>query len=232
MNVQIIMVTCEREPSYVHETIESMISQDPTCLESHRIEFVICGTSSSFLDKWSSRFRYKANTISEENFQKLPQDKIRRILHTMMRAASIALRRPYPIILLQDDLEFAKNWLDRTIQAVGEIRDRRIEDFVMSLYAPYELFSNRAYVEYPERTFYGNQALYLPHHICYRLLRFMISKISIGEIFPDDMMVKNFLLSDPFYPLFSVYPNVVQHIGENSTIDSQFHQSPTFGSAF
>lgn len=223
------MAACDREPNYVHDTIKSMLSQDTECFEVKRIEFVVCGTSGSFLDKWSSRFRHNINTLSEENYKKLPDDKIRRILHTTMRSLAIAVRRPHPVLFLQDDLEFDKHWLCKTLDAVGELRDKRIEDFVLSLYAPYNLISTKSYAEYGSRIFYGNQALYFPHHICQQLLKSMVANIASGKIYPDDMLLKNFLLSEPFHPLYAVYPNVVQHIGKNSTIDSKFHQSPTFG---
>lgn len=94
--------------------------------------------------------------------------------------------------------------------------------YILALYAAYP-FKNR----YPAQKFYGNQCLFIPSTVLPEMTGAMTAAFSAKPCSPDDIWVKEWCVRHDL-PILCGIPNLAQHIGGDSTVDSCFHTSPTF----
>jgi hypothetical protein len=138
-------------------------------------------------------------------------------------------------LYLQDDVVFVEDWYSKFVEARKAVRKKtgNKERYVLSFYAAYR-FSSSPITSYDAHGFYGNQALYFPKITLETLGASMRSswdssrgRFGPGCPEPDDIYLKHWCQATKT-PIWCVVPNLVQHIGEQSLIDSKFHTSPTF----
>jgi hypothetical protein len=224
MQAEIAISTCDRDPQYVHGTLESMFAKDAQCAD-RRVRLVVCGDSCAYLEPWVGRMGIRAEPMSRaEHKHALTKSAQYRTALNFMRVLEGGSG---PLIALQDDLDFADNWLWTTEEVAEQAIRKHGELTVIALYANYR-FKQKPLGHYNQFRFYGNQGLYLTPLVRAQLRERMKKRERDGELGPDDMMVKDFICYSPT-KLFALNPNVVQHIGETSAVQQRFHKSPTFG---
>jgi len=218
--VQVAISTCRRHPQYVHGTLESMYAADPTANEL-TVRLVVCDSDASYVDSWSGMPQVRVEPLSHRE-------------HATIASLSPHARCTYnftrllegvgDVIALQDDLQFTENWLRAVTRCIERVERRHGQRFVLALYASYR-FKATPFAPYKKWHFYGNQALYFPDGVRRELSAYMYDHAEQGG--PDDMMLKDFLCASDI-KLFSMNPNVVQHVGGESAIEQRFHKSPSY----
>jgi len=239
MRVQVALTTVDRPESYVQQTLTRLFSADPSTDELAPIRVVVDGHSAEFLGDWATDPRIEVELLSARMAKQQEKlDPIDRCAFTTYRALNDHPGDQFDhedsLILLQDDLEFAPGWLEKTLEVTLSIEaDTGSDHFVLALYAPHP-FEKRPYSVYTRGDFYGCQALYLTP----RAVHAMAGALHEGNIrhrgagktdrTPDDLLMRNHFIAHREPYLLAMVPSVVQHIGEISAIGVGFHQSPTF----
>lgn len=220
MAIDICIGTCSRMPQYVDETLRLMIERDEGGHVEARARVFIDGPSAFFTapdgvgllpydpDRWRDVVRLD------------PKERVSRNFLRMLEASD------GNVILLQDDLDFAPNWLSRATE-IAQLVSREQNLFVLALYAPYPLVGTPV-APYRKTDFYGNQALYISDAARVELIAFFEKATRLE---PDDMMVKAYLEQSEAQ-LYAANPSLVQHVGMLSAVEDRFHISPTFEEAF
>jgi hypothetical protein len=225
MDIDIAISTCDRDPQYLPDTLVSLYGADRACA-SVPLRLVVCGDSAAYLGDVTSKPEHpdvRIDLLSAAEWKQLQTlDIKRRILNNFVRVlAGGDARRP--IIALQDDVRFARDWLTKTVEIADYAAGDHGEDFILALYAAYR-FKRKPYFLYNPLRFYGNQALYMTPKARHGLLNYMYMA---DQFKPDDMMVKDYVQHSGTR-LLAAYPSLVQHVGECSAVEDRFHRSPSF----
>lgn len=224
--MQIAISTCDREPQYVHATVEAMFASDERVSKTP-VRLVVCGPSSDYLGPYTKFDNVSVDVMDERQWRFATG-------RTLKHRCTINFRRMLELavagqdlIVLQDDVDFAPNWLTRAEAIAGELRTSKgLKRFVLALYASYK-FPYKPFCAYNPCKFYGTQALLMPAQVHRDLLAYVARELSAGRYAPDDMMVKQWLL-ETLVPLRAANPNLVQHVGRKSSLGLHFHDSPSF----
>jgi len=239
MKVQVALTTVDRPRSYVKQTLERLFSSDPSTDELEAIRVVVDGHSAGFLGEWVRDPRVEIELLSARTAKmQAKADPIDRCAFTTYRALNDHPGSQFDeedsLILLQDDLEFAPGWLERTLEVTLCIEaDTGSDNFVLAMYAPHP-FEKRPYSVYTRQDFYGCQALYFTPRALHAMAGALYEgnvqhrgKIVTGRV-PDDLIFRNHFIAHREPYLLAMVPSVVQHPGRCPRSGSGFHQSPTF----
>lgn len=237
--IRVALTTVDRPRSYVQQTLDRLFVSDKTTEELPPVRVIVDGASADFLGEWADDPRVEVELLSLRTAHLQAElDPIDRCAFTTYRALNDHPGGQFDeedsLILLQDDLEFASGWLEKTLEVTLCIEaDTASDNFVLALYAPHP-FEKRPYSVYCRRDFYGCQALYLTP----RAVHAMSGVLHDGNIrhrgtgktnrTPDDLLMRNHFIAHREPYLLAMVPSVVQHIGEISAIGVGFHRSPTF----
>jgi hypothetical protein len=218
--------TCDRDPQYIHRTLQSLFSKDEAT-KGRSVSLVVCGPDAAYLDPYNNVDAVHVVAMTDEQWAFA---KGRTIKHRCTFNFLRVLREAddgAPFIAMEDDVSFATDWLSRTEEIASMVtRDLGVENFILSLYASYR-FPTKPYNVYNPCDFYGAQALYMTAKIVRDLRAFIQQETDSNRYIPADMFVKQFLLTTSNL-LFVANPNLVQHVGHTSAIEQRFHCSPSF----
>jgi hypothetical protein len=237
--IRVVMTTVDRPKSYVRQTLDRLFRLDRTTAEIPPVRIVVDGPSAEFLGSWATDRRVSVELLAgkvAESQRKM--DPIDRCAFTTYRALNDHPGGQFDeedsLILLQDDLEFASGWLERTLETTLCIEaDTGSDNFVLALYAPHP-FKQRPYSVYCRGDFYGCQALYLTPRAVHTMANVLLEGnirhrgTDAGNRAPDDLLMRNHFVAHREPYLLAMVPSVVQHIGKVSAIGIGFHESPTF----
>jgi hypothetical protein len=227
--MRVAISTTDRDPGYVHETLTSMF--DNACDVPLDVRCFVSGADASYLSRWGDRITV-CTTSAKEAKEMARHGKKRRIFHNAMRCLLDAAPSE-ALAYFQDDVEFCPDWTLK-LARMREIAPgylvkhmRQAPDrYVLALYAAYR-FKAKPVSNYPTQKFYGSQGLFFPEGMVGEIATAMSRAFNQGRCPPDDIWLKEWCLSTDT-PILCGVPNLVQHIGSGSTIDSRFHTSPTF----
>lgn len=221
---QIVMVTCDRKPEYVHESLRSMLEDQMV----EHVDLVLCGASErGFLASWESDSRVTIHEATEP--QKLlsrGSHVERRILFTFMRALELA-EDGKTLLFFEDDVVFAKGWLQKAHAFDYMVKKRfvhsgsLVDRYILSLYSPYCVKSDRScgqhsIAEYHPSDFHCTAGFMLEAPIARELLGYACDKVSHGEFLASDMMIKHFTWEKKV-DLLASNPSIVDHVGDQSS---------------
>jgi hypothetical protein len=205
------IVSCDRVPSYIEDTIT-------TIPENFDIEIFYQGDSSKFkpsrgsvieVDKisdsvsWNAQFNYATTLLNSK-------DKF----------------------IIEDDIIFSKRFNEFASVLFPVINDynnaEHIKSFAVSFYSCYNWPSVGAVniIDYPLNSFYGTQALIYSEYFAKNFGQFILDHIG-NE--PYDLAMKSWMSSDFIgNRLFTTSSSLVQHIGMQTTGLGNGHQCPNF----
>lgn len=229
MSLEVAMMAMARPQPYAAESLRSMFTEDEIDVP---VRVVVCGTDAAFLGPWEEDARVSVEMMSPEAFAVLSDHpRCWRITETFLRCLRPAASRESDLVLFQDDVLLARDWLKTTRSLAA--RAERIERnrlhresaaIVLALFCPMKLSSLQGPLAfYQPRKFFGNQGLYLSADA----IRALVPFAERHHDQMDDMVLKDFIRSGGAR-LFAINPNIVQHTGEDSTHGGYFHRSPSF----
>ena len=235
MNPQIFMTTCDREPAYVHNALQSML-RDETVKQVH---VVVCGASGiGFMDRWGSDPRVVVHEASEaEKAWARDANVERRILKTFLRALELS-ESGRTVIFTEDDTAFARDWLKKTenfleLTKKYNLRSEFGGKYILAICSLYCLKSSRdcgmhSLAPYHPADFHCTAGFVLDGSLALELVAFAKEKISRGDWLASDMMIKRFAW-DGNCELLASNPSLVDHVGDQSTQGFfDIRRSPTF----
>jgi hypothetical protein len=219
VRVPIVMTTFDRQPAYVHDTLKSLFEMDPTV---DKVTLIVSERRAPFLGEWRDDERVDVMCFSPA----LLEDHATRVAKARTALCSRTAIRSVtgPVILLQDDLDFAERWYERSLEIIESLDDASRSRSLVALYSPYpNHFGPLA--AYPKDEFYGAQALFLGDEI----RRHFVWALDQAKGTSDDVLMKLALKREPILNAFALNPSLVQHVGKETTVNSGwFHESPTF----
>jgi len=238
MQPQILMITCDRKPVYIHDSLRSMFSQDSNVSQAH---IVVCGSvepNAKFLTEYEERqdckfYVHRPNTYERDMCSR--SNNYTRIVRNTIRAIDLS-DDDKPVIFCEDDCKFSKNWLQRTLKIVGILPSVTTEyqrtagnEFVLALYSPYEHKPERlGYAEYHPNDFFGNVCLYMTPGAKKTIVAYMKAEIDKPGHAPCDILVKK-ACWDNQIPIFAIAPSVVDHTGDSSSKgNTEVIRAPSF----
>jgi predicted HAD superfamily Cof-like phosphohydrolase len=219
-DVPIVMTTFDRKPPHVHDTLESLFARDPSVKS---VTLIVSESNADFLGPWATDERVVVQCLPPALVDQLKRRpaKARTAICTReaLRVAS------GPVIVLQDDLQFADRWYERTLEIVETIpNDLERSRSMVALYSPYP-HPHQPISEYTKKDFYGNQAIYFGDLV----RKHCIWALGQSDTLPDDVAIRLAMERDGVLHLFALNPSLVQHVGKVTTVESGwFHTSPTY----
>lgn len=239
----IALKTVDRTPkrNMVQATLASMFAKDPSVERYVPIRIITDGEDMSFLGPWAFDSRLAVETTDDKRERRDYEGASLRVVRADVRGMQ-AVPDGEDIFLLEDDLEFAPRWLQRTEAIVERIRaDIGSRCFMLAVYTPFEFVQhNGVRFDFAERegycacirpTYYGSQAIYYGAEAIPIALRDMKQLGLVGKRLPNDMVVKYTSIHRDV-PLLAAVPSLVQHVGAESTWSQHetltMHRSPTF----
>lgn|SRR3990172_554828 len=230
MAIQIAMMASKRAHPYAQESLKSMFERDE--LDGVLVRVVAGASDPEFLGPWKDDERVTVDLLDEETFQTYSSYPVcRRISETFFRCLLPAAAAGDDLVLLQDDVLCAHNWLKTTRVVFAEARRRlllRLQNpaapVILALFSPQKYRGvDRPLAPYKPSRFYANIGLLFSANTLPGLIE--LTKLRMGDM--DDMIVKECILRGGAN-LLAVNPSVIQHVGDASTHSCSYIRSPTF----
>jgi predicted HAD superfamily Cof-like phosphohydrolase len=219
-DVPIVMTTFNRQPPHVLDTLTSLFERDRSVKS---VTLIVSESNADFLGPWATDERVVVQCLPAAMLDQLkrrsPKARTAICTREALRVAS------GPVIVLQDDLQFADRWYERTLEIVKTIPNELDRSRSMvALYSPYP-HAHQPISEYTKKDFYGNQAIYFGDVV----RRHCIWALGQSDTLPDDVAIRLAMERDGVLHLFALNPSLVQHVGKVTTVESGwFHESPTW----
>jgi hypothetical protein len=228
MDFDVAISTVDRQPAYIHQTVESL-RRDPMS-DGFPVRFVVDGPSADYLGPLTQLGQVEC--LDAERWKKIkdipPEGRcllnFQRVLGPPQSGRSL--------LALEDDVVFTSGWvrklelaLDR-VDALDERSARRREPFVLALYAA-RPFRRRPVDAYKPLHFYGNQALFFSPSAREAVRHFILMEELDFRLRPADMMVK-LAAEKQLVQLWACNPSLCQHAGDVSSLGLRSHRSRSF----
>jgi len=123
-------------------------------------------------------------------------------------------------VVLQDDLDFAKDWWPRFCALLPF----DLSKIIISLYYPFTATTGVGLVPWV-RNYWGHQAMYYGEDA----RKVAIDYLRDPREEADDNAIARMLGQRHDLRLYACIPSLIQHTGTVSTIKSRGHKAPTFG---
>lgn len=208
----IVVVTCDREPPYVHRSLTSMLKDDAVEL----VHLVVCGGSDpGYLDQWKDDPRIIIEAPTDADRQLASKHNTEgRTNATTARALSHA-DGDHPVVLFEDDAACGKEWFKKARKAATTLAQAHNDRFLLALYAAYRLPRDKRLVKYHPSKFYGNVALWLAPATAVELSERVARSVIREPAPPCDMITKQMIGAGT--PAYAHSPSIINHMGDQST---------------
>ena len=203
----ISIMSCDRDPSYLSKTVESIP-------EFFNIEVFYQGDPSDIQSD-----RYKIIQVDR------PYTDVQR---NAQYNYSYILKNSKNSFIIEDDVNFSQTFLQDFQLVLSELQP--FSKYAVAIYSCYTWTKNTnnhiRLTNYPLRDFYGTQAMLYDHETSKNFGEFLYNNIGLE---PYDMALKSYInLFDKEVKLLASTRSLVQHIGEQTTGLGFFHQSATY----
>lgn len=215
--MNIVMITCNREPAYVDATLESLLSSDESI---EKVHVLVHEVDVACLAQWLNHPKVDwRKLLPEEHDAKMMLPRRTRVCHAMRLALEDI--GDGECIFLEDDAVFSPNWLQTFLREL-EASTLKREDAMIVLRSHLR-FQKDGFVRWNPSSYYGTVAVYfgsMAHAYAIKALgegeRSKHASPGIGS----DVALKNMLLKTPQVQLYARFPNLIEHTGKVSSIAS------------
>jgi hypothetical protein len=230
-NLVLAVMTVDRDPPYVHQTLASLFACDPMVHDVSPVHVVV-GTSNT---KYVQNYQHH-RAISLHPLDQAEQDRIagwsphRRFCHNYVRCLSLPIPEAGGICVCEDDVIFRDLFVQRLLKAIRELEENVKErDYCLALFTDCDLEQNtsfyrgRFYCSYGW-PFHGTQCMYYPAAVAATLRDYIQQRGVDRQEDCGDLLVGR-LYGDRMY---ASPRSLVDHVGEVSTGLGGAPRSPTF----
>ena len=229
--MRVVMLTLNRSPIYVRDSLASLFASNvPDDLRVWLLNTSTDGRPGDhgFLGDWANDprvdvFDYDAATRRRAELLTL------RERCALAHHLGLAFAGGDEIILLEDDVRFARGWYDFTIDALEllPLRSRSI----VELHSPHMhtvIDGSTPLAVYDVMTYYGSQgAFFGADAVAPARAALEPTPARANRKHSSDTLLQAWLIEDP-QPFYAIVPSVIQHVGRESSIGSAFHHAPSF----
>ena len=206
------IMSCERQPSFLLETIDSVPPQ-------LNIEVFYQGDTSKLNLENCNLYKIKKYSESSNVFE-----------DSQFNYACILLRSKNCLIV-EDDIIFAKHFFEYLAKIQNDIntfKENVGERYAIALYSCYSWPNNTTVnlTSYPVDSFYGTQAMLYDEYTAREFGHFLMGRIGVE---PYDLALKTYISTvDPSVKLIAATRSIVQHAGHTTSGLGFFHQTSNF----
>ena len=224
------VMTVDRAPQYVHQTLASLFAADPLVHGLDAVHLVVGASSAAHLGNYRHHTLLQTHPLSPEESERIVEWTIyRRFCHNYVRCLSLPIADGGGICVCEDDIVFRDEFLRHLLATVDEMDEDGLRDYCLALFTPYDsesnpsLFRGTRFCKYGE-SFYGTQCMYYPKHVAEEL-RGHIQRHGVDDpTKPGDLLIAD-LYGDRMYACPRALAN---HIGAVSTGLGGCGGSPSF----
>jgi hypothetical protein len=228
MSLRIVMTTCNRNPSYVRSTLDSMYAADPSI---QGIKLLVHEPNADFLAEKLAQFpRVVPTTLTEaEAADKAKLARRVKVAHATRLALELCEDE---CILLQDDATFQINWYRHFSKELDDFGPNR-QWSMIALFHPLRHQLKPGILPWDPRGYYGLVAMYFGSVARTKAIEALRAWEARGMQSPGmgaDVCLKDMLEHDSDLRLFARFPALVDHTGLISSIASNPRErnAPTY----
>lgn len=232
-NLDLVFVTCQREPFLLPITLASAFLADASTSELKNIHVVVDAPDLAWIGpltqnrkiRWSSR-------TDEQNLLSSGSSLHQRASYNYWRALQSMAADSQGLIIFEDDVIFKDGWLRMLLAALNEMQQDGLDAFVLALYSPHDHEDNsfrrgKFYSSYFAACFYGTQGMFFPATQLPAVSQVVFSESAQTFRMPYDLAINQYCTAQQ--NLYTTRNSLVQHIGSVSTgLGAGQHTSPSF----
>jgi hypothetical protein len=220
--MQIAVITCDRTPAYVHETLDSFWKSPGG--QGVCAHLFVDGCDGSYLSRYgTSDMRPTWHHFLDEHEERRirPYRAHQRACYGFLRALR---ESDEDILLVEDDVVFHPAWKER-LQEMCDVEPHALVTlFTFHNLATHPHLNHRGHEYGKPVLFYGSCALYVPRIHRTSLASFVAERLGVGEYDAFDMLVGKWVDASQDHKLIAILPSVVDHLGAVSAIpENQSH---------
>ena len=161
--LRVSILTTERQPSYVHDTLSSLLGSSASVVALGSIDLMVDGAEASgYLSELRRDPMLKLHYLSDEEWRvQSTRRRGHRFCYNYWRSLNVTMDRYWGLVVLEDDVLLREAFVEKLILTVEEVRRRQgvervgpkgLQQFMLALYSSYDFAR--------EPTFYRG------HHYC------------------------------------------------------------------
>ena len=233
-HITMAIMTNDRSPQYVYQTLASLFAADPLVQQVARIYLVVDAADASYLGDVTQCSKLTILPMRPEEWKGTQQFSLRqRACHNYYRCLTVPVGESRGLLICEDDVVFRDGFLSKMIDALNEMEHHRLESFVLAGYAPYDFEAHDAlrrglfYCSYPAAWFYGTQCVFYSRSVLPAVTECVYDfGVAVHEE-PYDWLIKRYC--DKAQNLYATRRGIAQHTGRVTTgLAGHQHTSPTF----
>lgn len=238
-DLALFIVTVKRPVEYIHTMIVSLLASDPLVRRLNRIELVIGGSDSTYIDNYRHHQLFRFHPLSaSEQASIQPWSTHRKFCLNYHRCLTNGIGScKNGILICEDDIIFQDRFLSKLLVTIYEMESQfSIKDYLLACYVPHALHHDpslkrgKYFASYYAPSFYGTQCMYYPQRVLPRLASLIYDYGVAHYTRPGDMIVKMF--GEEINGIYGTVRSLAQHIGRHSTGLGYFHTASSFNEPF
>ena len=222
-HIRIAILTCEREPAYIYQTISSLFDAEPF---ARNISFVIDSDNKNYLREHADAYDcYYLNESEADELDGYPLTA--RCCNTCWRALKMDCSEYRGLLVCEDDIIFRPDFLTYLEQSIDEFESsyttctREFPPYMMSLHSKFDIAKEdkrrpgQYYLITPAHKFYGMHAIYYSQSIITTVRDYMWEFGVLKQKLPADLLLGK--LGYKMQSMYNTAYDLVEHIGRVST---------------
>jgi hypothetical protein len=184
-DLRISIVTCQREPQYIHRTIASLFTADKHIYKVGSIDIFVDGPETTFLRQYWTHATINIHYLSKEEqlykaslHKRLDATNKKNKIHMTprhincslghYRARNVDMDGYKALMVLEDDVTLRNNFIDNLSDVYTELKKDKIPHWSVSLQDNQNVkgslarYRGKYYISYPGERFYGFTGTFLP----------------------------------------------------------------------
>jgi hypothetical protein len=226
-DVAVAILTVDRDPQYVFQTLASMFLAEPALHVMDPIWILVGSDDASHLSCLLHHDRIRVIALSRPEAQRIKLWRIhRKFKHNYHRCLRVPLDGKRGIIVAEDDVVFRDHFVSRCLQAVQEIESDDLRDYALALFSAYDFhrdpsfYRGQYYCSYGW-SYYGTPCMYYPRKtaefLAVEFERFLgddnYDYESDPQVLPGDLLIGRHYGTR----MYASCHALAQHVGATST---------------
>jgi hypothetical protein len=200
----VAVMTVDREPAYVHQTLASLFASDGMVHEVSPIHLMIDASDTSYLGGYRHHRDLSLHPLSSTESERIAKwSRHRRFCRNYVRCLSLPIPEGGGICVCEDDLVFRDLFIQRLLMTVGELEaSTGASDYCLALFTDCDLerdvsfYRGRYFCSYGW-PFHGTQCMYYPRQTALQIRDYVQERgvdrtddcgdLLIGKLYQDRM---------------------------------------------
>ncbi len=219
-NLNIVISTCKRENSYIHQLLSTMALGSSF---NFKINLVVSGQDTSYLDIYKHLPNikiYKCENTEWDVIKHLPN----KFKASYNYIKCLMINEFENSLVFEDDVIFQNEWLKKFFICINNIENDGNEKYIFSLFSFNKCNSMKNYFLVPKLSWAGTQAMYYPKSVLKKIQEYLLeitNSVSRTQKEPSnppflhayDMIIKEYCMLEDI-KIYMPVESLVQHIGQ------------------